>query len=76
MSWSTTAASFAAYTSTSGKRPGALLATPDEVIDALRALDRVTANDTAADARFRERSCDLDDRKAAGRVVDKLLGER
>jgi CDP-glycerol glycerophosphotransferase len=53
--------------------PGPLLGTSDEVIDALRGLDQVTKAHRRAYAAFTTRFCDLDDGKAAGRVVDKLL---
>jgi CDP-glycerol glycerophosphotransferase len=55
--------------------PGPLLRTSDEVIEALRSLDDVTGTYREAYARFAERFCDLDDGKAAGRVVDRLLEE-
>ena len=55
--------------------PGPLLTTSDEVIDALGALDEVSAAHRDAYTRFAEQFCDLDDGKAAGRVVDRLLGD-
>ena len=56
--------------------PGPLLTTSDEVIEALRTLDDVAAAHRTAYTRFAAQFCDLDDGKAAGRVVDRLLRER
>jgi CDP-glycerol glycerophosphotransferase len=57
-----------------GEAPGPLLATSDEVIDALSALDDVARTHAEPYRRFTERFCDLDDGKAASRVADRLLG--
>ncbi|MFC5744295.1 bifunctional glycosyltransferase/CDP-glycerol:glycerophosphate glycerophosphotransferase [Actinomadura rugatobispora] len=57
-----------------GEAPGPLLATSDEVIDALGSLDDVARAHAGRHHRFTERFCDLDDGKAAIRVVDRLLG--
>ncbi|MFD0331701.1 CDP-glycerol glycerophosphotransferase family protein [Streptacidiphilus monticola] len=53
--------------------PGPLLATTEEVVDALLHLDRVAADSAASYAAFRARYCDLDDGQAARRVVDRML---
>jgi CDP-glycerol glycerophosphotransferase (TagB/SpsB family) len=55
---------FAAYA------PGPLLATSDQVIEAIRDIDGVAAVHAGAYARFRGTFCALDDGHAAGRVVD------
>jgi CDP-glycerol glycerophosphotransferase len=53
--------------------PGPLLATTEEVCDALRDLDRVAADHAAAYARFAERFCALEDGAAADRVIDAVF---
>ncbi|WP_235017704.1 bifunctional glycosyltransferase/CDP-glycerol:glycerophosphate glycerophosphotransferase [Thermomonospora echinospora] len=54
--------------------PGPLLRTSDEVIDALRDLDRLPATYADAYAAFAARYCPHDDGHAAARVLDRLLG--
>ncbi|MFB4308368.1 CDP-glycerol glycerophosphotransferase family protein [Actinomadura sp. GTD37] len=53
--------------------PGPLLGSSDEVIEALRSIDEVGRAYTAPYERFTERFCELDDGKAASRVVDRVL---
>ena len=54
--------------------PGPLLRTTDEVADALRDLDGVrAAHADALRARSGQTFCELDDGRAAARVVDCLL---
>ena len=52
--------------------PGPMPATSDEVIEALRSLDRVTAEHADAYGRFRARFCDLDDGEAGRRAIEAL----
>lgn len=54
--------------------PGPLLSTSDEVIEALRNIDEVAQAYAEPYARFTQRFCELDDGKAASRVVDRMLG--
>ncbi|MFE9422203.1 CDP-glycerol glycerophosphotransferase family protein [Kitasatospora sp. NPDC006697] len=54
--------------------PGPLLRTSEELVEALGRVDQVAAEHRAAYDRFRERYADLDDGRAAARVVDNLLG--
>jgi CDP-glycerol glycerophosphotransferase len=54
--------------------PGPLLATTPELADALRDVDAVGARYAQAHERFVERYCDLDDGRAAARVVDAVFG--
>jgi CDP-glycerol glycerophosphotransferase len=54
--------------------PGPLLRTSAEVVEALGRLDQVAADHREAYAAFKEAYCDLDDGRAAARVVDSLLG--
>jgi CDP-glycerol glycerophosphotransferase len=56
-----------------GTVPGPLLRTTDEVADALRDVDAVTAAYADRYSAFRERFCELDDGHAAARVVDRLF---
>ena len=53
--------------------PGPLLRTTDEVADALRDLDAVQAAYAERYAAFRATFCELDDGRAAERVVDRLF---
>jgi CDP-glycerol glycerophosphotransferase len=53
--------------------PGPLLRTTDEVADALRDLDAVGAAYAERYAAFRATFCELDDGRAAERVVDRLF---
>jgi CDP-glycerol glycerophosphotransferase len=53
--------------------PGPLLGSSDEVIEALRSIDDVTRAYAAAYERFTRHFCELDDGKAASRVVDRIL---
>ncbi|MEV8014786.1 CDP-glycerol glycerophosphotransferase family protein [Streptomyces sp. NPDC086554] len=55
------------------RAPGPLLASTGEVVDALRDLDAITARHAEAYAAFREAYCDLDDGRAAARVVERLM---
>ncbi|GLZ12235.1 hypothetical protein Acsp04_24700 [Actinomadura sp. NBRC 104425] len=54
--------------------PGPLLRTGEEVIAALRDLDRVVAEHADAYRSFADRHCPLDDGKATARVVDRVFG--
>lgn len=53
--------------------PGPLLHTSDDVIAAIRDVDRVTAEHADAYTRFVERACDLDDGHATQRLIDRML---
>jgi CDP-glycerol glycerophosphotransferase len=53
--------------------PGPLLSTSAEVVGALRNLGATSSRYADAYAGFRERYCDLDDGRAAARVVDRML---
>ncbi|MFD5464911.1 CDP-glycerol glycerophosphotransferase family protein [Kitasatospora sp. NPDC127059] len=53
--------------------PGPLLASSTELVDALGRVDEVAAEYADKAAAFREAYCDLDDGKAAARVVDAML---
>jgi len=53
--------------------PGPLLRTSEELVRALRGLDRATDPHQEAYRRFRETFCHLDDGRAAARVVDRML---
>ncbi|MFE4519045.1 CDP-glycerol glycerophosphotransferase family protein [Kitasatospora sp. NPDC056783] len=53
--------------------PGPLLATSEALVGALGRVDEVAAEYADRAAAFREAYCDLDDGKAAGRVVDAML---
>jgi CDP-glycerol glycerophosphotransferase len=53
--------------------PGPLLATTDDVVDAVRDLDLVRRDHEHAYAAFRATYCPLDDGNAAGRVVDAVF---
>jgi CDP-glycerol glycerophosphotransferase len=53
--------------------PGPLLRTADEVADALRDVDRLRARYEERYAAFRKTFCELDDGRAAERVVDRLF---
>jgi CDP-glycerol glycerophosphotransferase len=52
--------------------PGPLLATNDELLEAVRSLPEVAAEHEGAYARFRERFCSLEDGRAAERVIARL----
>jgi CDP-glycerol glycerophosphotransferase len=56
-----------------GTVPGPLLRTTDEVAEALNGLDEVRAGYAERYAAFRETFCELDDGRAAARVVDRLF---
>jgi len=53
--------------------PGPLLATSDEVIEAIRTADTTAAQYETRYKAFAERGCDLDDGHAAARLVDAML---
>jgi CDP-glycerol glycerophosphotransferase len=53
--------------------PGPLLGTSDEVIEALRSIDDVGRAYADPYEQFARRFCELDDGKAASRVVDRIL---
>jgi CDP-glycerol glycerophosphotransferase len=55
--------------------PGPFLTTSDEVISALRDLDRIVERYGEAYARFRERFCPWDDGHASARAVDAFFGD-
>jgi CDP-glycerol glycerophosphotransferase len=61
------------YVDFEAEAPGPLLATSDEVIEAIRGVDAVTAQYAGAYRAFAETACDLDDGHATTRVVDRLL---
>jgi CDP-glycerol glycerophosphotransferase len=54
--------------------PGPLLETTDQVVDALRDLDRVRSDHAEAYAAFREDYLDLDDGHATERLVGAVFG--
>lgn len=56
------------------KAPGPLLRDSASLIEAVRNADAVGAEYARARAAFREEFCDLDDGRAARRVVDRMLG--
>jgi CDP-glycerol glycerophosphotransferase len=56
-----------------GTVPGPLLRTTDEVAEALRDVDQVTAEYADRYSAFRQAFCELDDGHAAARVVDRLF---
>jgi CDP-glycerol glycerophosphotransferase len=53
--------------------PGPLLATSDEIIEAIRDVDAVAARYQDTYQAFAARACDLDDGSATRRVVDRML---
>jgi CDP-glycerol glycerophosphotransferase len=53
--------------------PGPVLRTADELVDAVREADRVRTDHDERYSAFRERFCELDDGRAAARVVDRLF---
>jgi CDP-glycerol glycerophosphotransferase len=55
--------------------PGPLLRTSEEVIEALADIDRIAKDYREAYDRFAERFCDLDDGRAAARVVDRVFDQ-
>lgn len=55
--------------------PGPLLATCDEVLDAVRDVDAVAASYQSAYTRFTQTFCPYDDGRAAARTVSRLLRE-
>lgn len=57
------------------RAPGPLLAHSDEVIAALSDVDAVAAAHDERYAQFRQAFCDLDDGRAAARVVDRMLAD-
>ncbi|MCJ0875039.1 bifunctional glycosyltransferase family 2 protein/CDP-glycerol:glycerophosphate glycerophosphotransferase [Streptomyces sp. AP-93] len=56
------------------KAPGPLLRDSASLIEAVRNADAVGAQYARARAAFREEFCDLDDGRAARRIVDRMLG--
>ena len=56
--------------------PGPLVETTEELVDALRDLERVRERFAPAYERFIARFCHLDDGRAAERVVDAVFAER
>jgi CDP-glycerol glycerophosphotransferase len=61
------------YIDFEAEAPGPLLATSDEVIEAIGGVDEITARYADAYRAFAETACDLDDGHATARVVDRLL---
>ncbi|WP_411079392.1 CDP-glycerol glycerophosphotransferase family protein [Streptomyces sp. cmx-18-6] len=57
------------------RAPGPLLVTTDEVAQALRGIGALAARHADAYESFRRDFCDLDDGRAAARVVDRLLAD-
>ncbi|MFJ9826128.1 CDP-glycerol glycerophosphotransferase family protein [Streptomyces sp. NPDC101160] len=55
------------------RAPGPLLQTSDELIDALRDIEGISARYTDAYREFKDVFCDLDDGHAAERVIDRML---
>jgi CDP-glycerol glycerophosphotransferase len=55
--------------------PGPLLTTVDEVLDAIRDVDRVAADHRDRYDRFRQRFCSREDGHSAARVLDLVLPE-
>ncbi|MGV9878424.1 CDP-glycerol glycerophosphotransferase family protein [Streptomyces sp. NPDC003006] len=58
------------------RAPGPLVPTSDELIAALKGLDATSGPYEKAYAEFRAEFCDLDDGRAAARVVDRMLAHR
>ncbi|MGW0535772.1 CDP-glycerol glycerophosphotransferase family protein [Streptomyces sp. NPDC003032] len=58
------------------RAPGPLLPTSDELIAALKDLDATSGPYEKAYDEFRAEFCDLDDGRAAARVVDRMLAHR
>ncbi|UQW99783.1 bifunctional glycosyltransferase family 2 protein/CDP-glycerol:glycerophosphate glycerophosphotransferase [Streptomyces sp. RerS4] len=56
------------------KAPGPLLQDSASLVEAVRNADALAAEYATARAAFREEYCDLDDGRAAERVVDRMLG--
>ena len=56
--------------------PGPLLGSSQEVIEALRCIDQVAHAHETAYQQFTQRFCELDDGKAASRVVDRIFQPR
>jgi CDP-glycerol glycerophosphotransferase len=63
------------YFCLAGEAPGPLLRTTTEVVEALASLDAVVERYRGAYERFVRRFCDLDDGRAAARVVDAVFGD-
>ncbi|MBW8487394.1 CDP-glycerol glycerophosphotransferase family protein [Actinomadura parmotrematis] len=61
------------YLDLEAEAPGPLLRTSDDVIDAVRDIDRVAARYRDAHAAFAARACPLDDGKATLRVVERVF---
>jgi CDP-glycerol glycerophosphotransferase len=61
------------YVDFEAEAPGPLLATSDEVVDAIRDIDAVVDRYREAYRTFAARACDLDDGHATARVVDRML---
>jgi CDP-glycerol glycerophosphotransferase len=57
------------------RAPGPLLATNDQVADALQGLDAVRSAYAQRYADFAAQFCELDDGGAAGRVVDRVFAQ-
>ncbi|MYX21800.1 CDP-glycerol glycerophosphotransferase family protein, partial [Streptomyces sp. SID8380] len=55
--------------------PGPLVRTTDELVSALRDIDRVTADYSERYQLFHEEFCDLDDGHATERLVERMLAE-
>ncbi|WP_431033535.1 bifunctional glycosyltransferase/CDP-glycerol:glycerophosphate glycerophosphotransferase [Streptomyces sp. P6-2-1] len=55
--------------------PGPLVRTTEELLSALRNIDRVVADYSERYQLFHEEFCDLDDGNASARVVDRMLAE-
>jgi CDP-glycerol glycerophosphotransferase len=63
------------YVDFEGTVPGPLLRTTDELADAIRDLDAVTAAHAGRYEAFVSRFCELDDGGAAARVVDRVFAD-
>ncbi|HEY2949975.1 MAG TPA: bifunctional glycosyltransferase family 2 protein/CDP-glycerol:glycerophosphate glycerophosphotransferase [Micromonosporaceae bacterium] len=61
------------YVDFEAEAPGPLLATSEEVVDAIRDIDAVVDRYREAYRTFAARACDLDDGHATARVVDRML---
>jgi CDP-glycerol glycerophosphotransferase len=63
------------YFDFAARAPGPLLRTSDELADALRNIDDVTAAHASRYEEFVASFCELDDGHAAERVVDRVFAE-
>jgi len=63
------------YFDLEAEAPGPVCHTTSGVVDALLALDDLTASHAGSYVRFRERFCPFDDGAASKRVIDRVMGD-